>query len=290
MDDKILVTGGTGLLGGDLVTYFTDKYDLISAGSRDFDIRDRKNTIEFITSKKPDIVIHAAAMADVNACQTDESLAMAINADGAGNVAMACRDIGARLVFISTDYVFNGEKETPYVEDDLPDPVNIYGESKLAGERHVADILPDAVILRVAWLYGSAPNSFIQRLIRLGKEHQEARIKGLITEPFRMVEDQIGTPTWTLEAARQIELILEKELTGLIHCTAGGACSRYELARLVFSLLNMDIEVEPCHRADFPDQAPRPPYTPLENARLARANCDIMRDYGTALIEFVKSL
>ena len=290
MADKILVTGAAGLLGADLVEYLKDNYNVIPARRTDFDITDKAGSLELILSKRPGIVIHCAAMADVNACQKNSELAMAVNADGAKNIALACREIGCRMIHISTDYVFNGEKEVPYIEDDPPGPVNIYGESKLAGERYVSEILPDAVILRVAWLYGLSGDSFVKRLIARGRDYLSLKENGQNPEPIRMVDDQIGTPTRTDEIARQIEIILLKKMVGLFHCTAAGGCSRYELARLVFSIINLDIEVVPCKRQDFPDQAPRPRYSILENARLKKDDLDIMRDYGTTLIEFIKSL
>lgn len=291
MAERLLITGATGLLGGDLAAFFAGSYDVIAAGSRECDIRDHDRTMSFIESNKPDIVLHAAAWADVDACERDETLAMAINAGGAGNVAKACRENGVRMVQYSTDYVFDGTKELPYVEDDDVNPINVYGRSKYAGEQAVREALPDAAILRVAWLYGSGKRSFVQSLIGRGREYLAQKEAGKNPSSLKMVSDQIGTPTWTREVARQTEVVLRKKLSGIVHCTAEGACSRYDMAAMVLRLMGLDVVVEPCRRKDFAaGQAPRPLYTPLENAALKKIDASIMRDYGSALMEFVKQL
>lgn len=289
MTERLLITGGTGLLGGDLAAFFSDSYDVVAVGSAICDIRDYDQTVAFIVSRKPDVVLHAAAWADVNACEDDEARAMAINAEGSKNVAVGCREAGARLVYYSTDYVFDGTKELPYVEDDAVNPINVYGRSKYAGEQLVCEVMSEAAILRVAWLYGGGPGSFVKELIRRGREYLLKSDEGESPAPLTMVSDQIGTPTWTMEVARQTEVVLQKKLGGIYHCTAEGACSRYDMAVTIFRLLGMDVAVEPCPRKKFAiNQAPRPLYTPLENAALKKIDSSIMRDYGSALIEFIQ--
>jgi dTDP-4-dehydrorhamnose reductase len=279
----MLIIGATGLLGADLARYFGEKYERVAVGSADLDIRHKTAVADFIRQVKPDIVLNAAAWTDVDACQKDIQKAFAINADGAGNIAAGCREAGARLIHYSTDYVFDGRKETPYVEDDPTEAVNVYGQSKIEGERAVLKILPEAVILRVAWLYNNNRKSFITRLVERAKENKPG------SAPIRMITDQIGTPTWNDEVVRQTEVVIDKKLTGIIHCTAEGACSRYDQARLLFTLLNLDVPIIECRRGDFPDRAPRPAYTPLANGVLDKAGCNIMKDYGSALRDFIKS-
>ncbi|UCD18520.1 MAG: dTDP-4-dehydrorhamnose reductase [Candidatus Zixiibacteriota bacterium] len=287
--ERMMITGASGLLGADLVSYFSGRYEVIPVSSKDFNVTDRHRTITFIEQSDPDIILHAAALADVDACEQNEELTMATNAVGSETIALASREVRAKLVYYSTDYVFDGTKDMPYVEDDTPNPINIYGKSKLAGEELVANALTDAVILRVAWLYGYGAKSFVTRLIRRGQKQLEKVRAGQSFPAIRMVSDQIGTPTWTIEVAAQTGEILKRNLKGLYHCTAGGACSRYDLALTVYRVLEMEINVEACRRGDFaPDRAPRPGYTVLANERLAAAGCDLMRDYGTALLDYLR--
>lgn len=282
--DKILIIGATGLLGADLSRYFGARFDRIAVGSADLDIRHESATVAFIRKTRPDIVINAAAWADVDACQKNPRKAFAVNAEGAAHVAASCKETGARLIHFSTDYVFDGGKETPYSEDDPTGPVNIYGQSKRDGEKRVLEMLPEAAVVRVAWLYNESTKSFITRLIERGRRPSPE------AGPVKMVSDQIGSPTWTDEVVRQTEIIIDRKLSGIIHCTAEGACSRYDLARLLFALLKLDIPVVECSRKDFPDRAPRPAYTPLANTALDRAKCNNMKDYGSALRAFLKTI
>ena len=279
----MLIIGATGLLGADLSKYFGGRYDRVAIGSDDLDIRHKAATIEFVRELKPKIVLNPAAWTDVDGCQNDPKKAFAINTDGAANVATACKEAGARLLHYSTDYVFDGRKETPYVESDPTEPVNVYGHSKLEGEKQVLEILPDAAVIRVAWLYNDSRKSFVMRLIERARQYPSKK------EAVKMITDQIGTPTWNEEVVRQTELIINNNLRGIIHCTAEGACSRYDQAALLFSLLKLDIPITKCLRKDYPDRAPRPAYTPLSNGVLDKAGCNIMKDYGAALRDFLKA-
>lgn len=282
MSEKILITGATGLLGSELLNFFNADYDCVGVGSKEFDIRNKRETIDYISTCNPNVVLNCAAWTNVDACENDPDNALAINAEGAGNVAEACGKVDATLIHYSTDYVFDGAKEVPYVEDDQCAPVNVYGQSKLKGEKLVLECLPEACIMRVAWLYSNNPKSLIVRLI------SEAREKsGNAGKPFRMVSDQIGTPTWTIEVARQTKKAIDNKFLGIVHCTAQGACSRYDFAKLLFNTLKIDAPIIECSQKDFADKAPRPKYTPLSNAALDKAGIDIMQDYGAALMEFL---
>ena len=287
MPVKMLITGGTGLLGSELGGFFSSDYEVFAAGSSDVDIRYHDRVAGFLDRIRPDIVLHCAALADVDRCERENELAFAVNADGTENVAMACRRLGCRMIHYSTDYVFGGEKPSSYVETDATNPVNVYGRSKLEGENRVAAILPDSVILRVAWLYGDQSRSFINRLIVEGQAQLKDRSSGKPAIPVRAVSDRVGCPTWTLEVARQTKLILEHGLRGLFHCTAIDGTSRFELSGMLFEHLSMNVELMSCDSRDFPDQAPRPHFTLLENRRLNDLGLNIMRDYKTALFDFL---
>ncbi len=279
----MLIIGATGILGADLSKYFGQKYNRMAIGSDDLDIRHKAATVAFVRDFKPDIVLNPAAWTDVDACQNDPKKAFAVNTDGAANVATACKEAGARLLHYSTDYVFDGRKETPYVESDPTGAVNVYGHSKLEGEKQVLEILPDAAVVRVAWLYNDSRKSFVMRLIDRASHNPSKE------EPIKMITDQVGTPTWNDEVVRQTEIIIDKNITGIIHCSAEGACSRYDQAALLFSLLKLDVPMAECLRKDFPDRAPRPAYTPLTNGVLDKAGCNIMKDYGAALRDFLQT-
>lgn len=288
MADKMLITGGTGLLGSELAGFFSAGYDIYSVSSKDFDIGEIEPVRSYFNEVRPDIVLHAAAVADVDRCEADEKLAMAVNAVGTENIAGACAVTKARMVYYSTDYVFDGTKDSPYVESDNVNPVNIYGRSKLEGEKRAVSILEDCAILRVAWLYSKQSRSFVNRLVRRGREQLEAKKAGKEAEAIKMVSDQVGTPTWTFEVARQTKIVLDEGLCGLFHCTAGGEASRFDLARFVFEKLSMDVDLLPCSIEEFPWKAPRPKYTPLVNMRLDELGLNIMRDCREALNEFLR--
>jgi dTDP-4-dehydrorhamnose reductase len=215
---------------------------------------------------------------------------MAVNADGTGNVARACGENQTRLIYYSTDYVFDGQAERPYIETDPTGPVNYYGVSKLEGEKQVQTVLDDYLILRVAWLYSASPKSFINRLIESGERQLSDKDKGRSVKPIKVVSDQVGTPTAAADIARQTALLLDKKPVGVFHCTAGGGTSRYDLAKFVFASLGMDVELEPCAAKDFNWRAPRPLYTVLENKKLDELGLNKMPDYKQAIREYLRSI
>jgi dTDP-4-dehydrorhamnose reductase len=285
---KMLITGARGILGGDLASFFSSSYRLFPVSSRDFDIRDEGRVLAYLDSVKPDIVLHSAAIADVDRCESDRETARAVNIRGTENVAGACRKTGARMIYYSTDYVFGGEKTSFYVESDTPDPVNYYGYTKLEGERRTASLLDDYAIVRVAWIYSESDRSFVNRLIRSGRSQMEGRMSGRKYEPLKVVTDQVGCPTWAVEIARQTDIIIDNKLTGVVHCTSGGGASRYEFARFLFESLSMDVDLQPCRMSEMPRPAPRPKFTALENRRLGDLGLNVMKDNREALLEFLK--
>lgn len=288
MPNRILITGGTGLLGSELACCFSKDFDIYRVGSADFDIRDIGQVKSFMEDAHPDVVLHAAAIADVDFCERDHETARAVNVEGTENIARVCRDIGAFMVYYSTDYVFEGSKGSPYVETDDTGPVNYYGITKLEGERAVISIMDKYVILRVAWLYANHDKAFINRLIKKGQEQIDKKVLGENVFPEKIISDQVGSPTYAFDVARQTELILEKGLTGLYHCVAGGETSRYSLAEFIFRHLSMPVDLLPCKSEEFFRIAPRPKYSALENKKLDDLGLNIMPDYKTAVIEYLK--
>lgn len=284
---RVLVTGCRGQLGSDLMSMLADAYEISGCDIGDFDITDRDKVLGRIAAINPDVVLHAAAWTDVDACETDEAAAMAVNAEAAGHVAEACRENGARMIFYSTDYVFDGTATSPYTETAAPNPQSVYGRSKLEGEQRVADMLDPVAILRLAWVYGFHGRNFVRTMIKLGWEQTRAGHRGEIITPIKVVDDQTGNPTWTAEIVRQTAVVLEKDLAGLFHCTAEGETSWYGLAKQVFETLGLTVYVRPCTTKEFPRPAPRPAYSSLENERFKQLGLNVMRDYTEALHEFL---
>lgn len=284
---KLLVTGHRGQLGTDLVPILADQYEVVGTDLPEVDIRDRDVVLELFTGERPEVVLHAAGFTDVDACETDEATALAVNGEGTRNVALATAEIGARLIYFSTDYVFDGAKPTPYIETDSPNPQTVYGRSKLVGEEAVQEVADDSAILRVGWVYGRHGKNFIKTMVGLGKKQLEAADDSDASAPLRVVDDQTGSPTWTVDIARQTALVIQEGLRGLFHATSGGETTWFGLAKLVFEILDMPVSVEPCSSAEFGRPAARPARSSLHNARLEARGYNTMRDHVGALREFL---
>ena len=279
MMGKLLVTGGAGQLGADVVAGLSEKIDTVSAEISDFDIVDIEETVRCFRSVKPSTVIHCAANTDVDGCETNQNQAYLVNAIGARNVAIAARKIGARLVHISTDYVFGGTRPSPYVESDQPNPQTVYGKSKLMGEIYVREQLHEHFILRIAWLYGRVGRNFVKTILRLAQGGG----------PLRVVNDQYGSPTWTLDIVQQLEHLLGTEAYGTYHATSQGSCSWFEFAGAVLEEAGIDVPVVPVTTAEFPRPAPRPRNSVLDNFLLRIQGMDHMPPWREALSCFMAS-
>lgn len=284
---RILITGHRGQLGSDLVTLLGAGHQVRGVDLPEVDITDLNQVLGTVRHFRPDVVIHAAAYTDVDGCETDSETAFSVNRDGTWNVAQACAELGTRLIYYSTDYVFDGTKATPYVETDLPNPGTVYGRSKLAGEAAILESLDDFAILRIAWVYGLNGKNFVKTMIRLGKQQLAERKVGGPASPLKVVNDQIGNPTWTEDVVRQTANVLEHDLHGTFHATSEGETSWYDFARRIFEILKMDVDIRPCTTAEYPRPAFRPARSALENARLKKTDCNVMRDYRVALADFL---
>jgi dTDP-4-dehydrorhamnose reductase len=207
-------------------------------------------------------------------------------------VAIACKEHNIKMVYYSTDYVFDGEKGEPYTEDDRPSPVNYYGVTKLEGENRIAAILDNFLILRVAWLFANHKKAFVNKVIEKGRKQVDLKKEGILGEPEKIVDDQIGSPTYAYDVARQTKKILETELSGIYHCVSEGATSRYSLAKYIYEYLAMPVDILPCKASEYNWIAPRPRNTALGNTKLTEESINIMPYYKDAvteyLIEFVK--
>lgn len=274
---KILVTACNGQLGVDAVSYFSKKHEVIPFRDVELDITDEAKVIETVKSVKPDVVLNCAAFTNVNACETKSELAFRVNAYGAGVVAKAAEEASAAIVHISTDYVFDGTKSTPYTEADITGPTNAYGRSKLEGEKQVLKLCSRHYILRTAWLYGPHGEvNFVKTMLRLGGE------KGKVS----VVTDQIGNPTSTFELIRMIECVLEHGKYGVYNVTCEGSVSWNGFAREIFSTAGMDVEVEDVTSERFPSPAKRPAFSMLSKEKLFRDCGYRPADWKSALWEY----
>jgi len=247
----ILVVGANGMLGRDLL-------GLLGATARGvdidgIDITSLESTERIIRTLRPKTVINCAAYTDVDGCETNVETAMQVNAEGVAHLAMATREIGARLVHISTDYVFDGGKGSPYVEDDAPCPLGVYGESKLAGEMN-AGFNPDHLIVRTQWLYGLHGKNFVETMLRLAVEKDEVAV----------VDDQVGSPTWTGDLSQAVLALLHSGHRGVYHAANAGFCSWNEFAKAIFEEAGLSVKVNGMTTDELNRPARRPLYSTLD--------------------------
>lgn len=261
---KILITGGKGMLGRTLQAELA-AHELIVADLPEWDITDGTAFTARLLAEKPDVVVHCAAMTKVDDCETNRDLAFRLNEEGTRNVALASKAAGARLIAISTDYVFSGDPpREPWAwgETDIPRPRTVYGMSKFAGEQMIQMLYPDnSVILRIAWLYGAGGPSFVHTMLKLGAQ---------AGDPLKVVNDQFGNPTSTNVVADVIRFLLTKpEVSGIVHGTCEDQCSWYDFACEIKRLTpGFTRAVVPCTTAEFPRPAPRPRCSALKKSVL----------------------
>lgn len=253
----ILIIGANGMLGQDLMQILSGDIRGVDIG--EIDITSPDSVKRVLLTLKPAVIINAAAYTDVDGCETNRELAMRVNGEGVGNLACVAAEIGARLVQISTDYVFDGGKGSPYLEDDPANPLNVYGETKLAGEVN-ARLAPGFLLVRTQWLYGAHGKNFVETMLRLAGGKTELSV----------VDDQIGSPTWTVDLSLAIRALLEKERSGVYHVANAGHCSWNEFARTIFSETGIEITVKRMTTQELNRPAVRPLYSTLDCGKLIR--------------------
>ncbi len=278
---KIIVTGCNGQLGRAVNEYYKNAADIsfVNTDVAELDITDIDAVMKLAREVNPYAIINCAAHTAVDACESQYEKAFAINAIGARNLAIASRETGAKLVHISTDYVFDGKGTRPYVETDPTNPMGAYGSTKLAGEEFVKAFADRWFILRTAWLYGDGKN-FAKTMLRLSETHDEVRVVG----------DQFGSPTSTVELTKAIDALLFTENYGLFHATCEGSCCWADFAKEVFRLAGKDTHVEAITTEEYGAPAPRPAYSVLDN-RMFRLTTDFsFADWHDAIAAYMKTL
>ncbi len=296
---KVLITGSEGMLGRALIRSLDGNDSVQAIGTdllseeHELDIVDANQVSDFIKGIMPDIIIHAAAYTDVDGCEQYPERAYAVNAEGTKNIAQAAKDVNAFLIHISTDYVFNGEKTSPYIETDATSPINIYGESKLSAERAIKDTMDNYLIIRTSWLFGKGGKNFVDSIIK----------KALSGQDLRVVNDQSGCPTYTEDLAEAIKRLslrgspsaslrvnsaTEAIISPYLNVTNSGSCTWYEFAKEILRIRNIEnIKIEPIKSGEISLPAKRPVMSVLDNAEYANLTGKALPPWQDALHRYV---
>ena len=324
---QVLVTGANGMLGQDLCPILEDEgFEVIETDKDTLDITNWENIDKVFSKEKPDIVIHCAAYTNVDKAEEDLETARLINSKGTENIAKACKKFDAVMVYISTDYVFDGKSNKPYLPEDKTSPINNYGITKLEGENAVRSILNNYYICRTSWLYGIHGKNFVEKMLALAgaepelaresessraKHNDAAVVSGAIAEgteqskiaqaemlalagaepelacesessraEIKVVDDQTGCPTWTVDLSKSIvNLLIDEAEFGIYHICGGGQTTRYEFAKEIFKQTNVKVNLQPCSTEDFKRPANRPEYSVMNNNKSCRSWKDALKDY-----------
>ena len=277
---KIAVLGANGQLGSDVCAAFEKHGDsVVRLTHADIEISSQPSVDSVLDCVKPDLVVNTVAMHHVEKCEADPSGSFSVNGIGARNVAQWTCEHGAALAYVSTDYVFGGNRHSPYLETDLPAPLNVYGITKLSGEQFSTNGNPRHFVLRVSGLYGLQPcrakggANFVELMLKLAREREELRV----------VDDEYVSPTPTAQIAEQLVKLSRTDAYGLYHATTEGSCSWYEFAAEIFALSGVKIRLEKARPGEFPAKVPRPKYSVLENAGLKARSLNVFTDWRRGL-------
>lgn len=278
---KVLVTGIGGQLGYDVMKVLKARHiDCLGADLQEFDITDYDGARQFITAYMPDAVIHCSAYTAVDKAEDNQDLCRRVNGVGPKNIAAICREIRAKMVYISTDYVFAGTGERFYEPDDLADPLNFYGQSKWEGEEAVRSLLSSHFIVRISWVFGKNGNNFIKTMLRLGAERKEINV----------VNDQIGSPTYTADLAPLLCDMVMTEQYGTYHATNEGICSWAEFTEEIFRQAGLPCKVNPIPSSAYPTKAKRPFNSRMSKEKLVEKGFKKLPSWQDALTRYLKEL
>jgi dTDP-4-dehydrorhamnose reductase len=273
---KVLILGASGLLGEALVREWSGD-EVVGLSSREVDIRDAAKVLQVVQSLRPHWIVLSAAYTDVDGCESNRERSFAVNRDGAVNVAQAARQANARLLFLSSDYVFDGKKTSPYEADDPRNPQSVYGRTKAEAEVRLLETLPECCIVRTSWLFGVGGKCFPDTVLKLAASRPAVDV----------VNDQRGCPTYTVDLARTISELCRKNAAGILHVTNGGNCSWFEFAREIVQMADLSAEVRPVSTQQMARPAPRPAYSVLSPGSLQRLGIE-MPAWQDALQRYLK--
>lgn len=277
---RIVVTGSNGQLGQDVVKLLRAKHEVYGLGREQLEITNESQCLEVLKVLKPDVIIHSAAYTAVDLAETEEAKAYRVNADGTKNLAVAAESIGAKFCYISTDYVFDGTATNAYREDDNTNPQSVYGKSKRAGERHVECLSSKYFIVRTSWVYGVYGANFVKTMLNLAQTR----------DSLKVVSDQLGSPTYTVDLAIFLEKLVQTDLYGIYHASNVGVCSWYDFACAIFEESGMKIKVDPCTTEEYPRPAPRPRNSAMEHEAILSNSFEDLRPWREGLKAFLKEL
>lgn len=278
---KVLVTGANGQLGYDIIEEFKLRnIECYAAIRSDFDLCDFITTEKFIVTYRPDVIIHCAAYTAVDKAEDEKELCRAVNAGGTESIARICKKIDAKMLYISTDYVFDGTKDGYYEVDDTPNPINVYGKTKLEGEQAVQKILEKYFIVRISWVFSEHENNFVKSMLRFGKDRKEINV----------VSDQFGSPTYTKDLAKLLIDMIKTDKYGIYHATNEGECSWAEFAEEIFRLAEIAVKVNHIKTSEYPAKAKRPKNSRLSKRELIIHKFDSLRSWQDALKEVLNNI
>lgn len=284
---KIALIGVNGQLGTDINSHFKEKGIIVAGlvGLTDINVSDYKTSENTIKSIDPDLVINTAAFHDVDLCEDEARSAFEVNVMGVRNLAIICKKMDIPLMHFSTDYIFDGEKKEPYIEDDCAGPLSLYGISKLAGEQIIQYMLDKYYIIRLSGLYGHAGSvgkgstNFVEQMIKMSEKEKEIKV----------VNDQVLTPTSTIDVAEKLFELIQTGKYGVYHMTNTGSCSWYEFACEIFRLMKLPVKIFPTTTEEFGARARRPKYSVLDNFNLRKIGLADMRNWKEALKDYIES-
>jgi dTDP-4-dehydrorhamnose reductase len=269
----IVVVGADGLLGSDFVRLLAPTVDVVPLALADVDVTDREGVKQALASASPDVILNCAGYTAVDQAESEPDIAYQVNVLGARNVAQAAERIGARVIFFSTDYVFDGAATEPYVEDAATGPRNVYGRTKLLGEQATREANPDHLIVRLAWLYGGSGHHFVRTILRLAREK----------DILRVTNDQTGSPTFTEDIVHQILTLVTDGASGTYHCVNTGSATWYDFARMILHMTGSNTPIVPIQSSDYSAAACRPVFSVLADRNLDLDGLNVMRPWQEAL-------
>lgn len=278
---KVLVTGVKGQLGYDVVKELEKRgYQPIGVDRDEMDLMDNTTIRSVIMNLKPEAIVHCAAHTAVDKAEEEVEVCYQINAESVKVIAECAKELDIKLIYISTDYVFDGTKEGEYTETDIPNPINVYGASKLKGEQYVQDLLEKYYIVRISWVFGFNGNNFIKTMLRLGKQLDELNV----------INDQVGSPTYTADLAPLLVDMIETEKYGIYHASNEGTCSWYEFAKEIFKQSGIDVKVNPITTDRYPTKAKRPMNSKMSKEKLTAKGYCLLSNWKEALAHYLEIL
>jgi len=276
---KVLITGSDGTLGRDVCAALAPGHTVVPTTIETLDITQARAVARQVDEHRPDLVMHLAAMTDVDGCELRPDEAERVNAAGTVNVAEACRRVGCRLLYVSSGCVFDGRSDRPYTEEDTPNPVNVYGASKYHGEQAVRKLVGRHYIVRTCWLYGAGDRKFISRFIERARREDSVPV----------VTDKVGSPTWSRDLAGALVHVAESGAFDTYHIANAGVASRFDMARLILDVTGIKCRLEPVDSSAFPLPAPRPGLEALDSRRLHKCGLRRLRTWQEALREYLQT-